>query len=244
MIKPEFVQPRATRSSSFSSCIPYSGKSKRKAFALFAFNNTSESDVIRMLALKDIYSVRVTCASEQEVHNEQTKESDPFHYSCDFKVSLMRGFDSKTVVLMLDYFWLQCDWWNQRYGKNWILPSSKSKILQAFQSSSTLWVCIIPIDAAQFMKKCAAHSEQHFRKYELEMEYLTWDQAQLDHPLCIATNRVCTTSQHLNEKEKQSMRDQRRYLLSDASFVVIYRQFVNWRDVLQSVTRPHTRSHV
>ena len=224
----------------------------RDTFALFAFNATSDSDVIRMTKLAEMFDVRVTSASEQEAPSGQTEESNPYHFQCDFKASLLGGVDADAVVLMLDYFWLQNDWWKLRYGENW-LASRDCKVVEVFQRVPKLKVCMIPLDSSSsFMVKCAEDAEVRtfLKTSQLEMELIDWKDAQKHHPLCISTAVVYKSE--LSHSEKRAYIGQGRYVgvavgnsgvaLDDQendsatpkSFVVVYRANVQWREVVAS----------
>ncbi|KAH9258361.1 hypothetical protein BASA81_003410 [Batrachochytrium salamandrivorans] len=231
------VHTRTTRLS--AGPIPFPRRNS-PSFALFGFNCTSSSDVVRMRALMDLYKIRVTSASEQEVTTIKNGFG-PKHYSCDFKQTLLSGIDTETVVLMLDYFWLQGNWWDERYGANWISPpgTGKCKLVRAFQLCAKLMVCILPLDRDRFME---ARAKQHCKQFRelagLEMEYISWSEAQRVHPLCLATEHAKTKYLKL-KGEKEAFEGHVRYVTPHAdasvdshSFVVVFRAGIEWKRLL------------
>jgi len=186
---------------------------QRPTFALFAFNRTSESDAIRMKHLSELYDVRITSASEQGAPPDQTCEESPYHFQCDFKRSLLPGIDRDAVVLMLDYFWLQGNWWAERYGENWIQSEAKDcKVVEVFEHIPNLEVCIIPLDSSTgfMLGRCQDDAIlEQLKKHNLCIELIDWSEAQVHHPLCLATS--CVFPQ-LTKKERKSYLGQGRYV--------------------------------
>lgn len=237
VVLPRPAHARTTRLSAGPISFP---RRNSPSFALFGFNCTSSSDVVRMRALMDLYKIRVTSASEQDV-TVIKNGFGPKHYSCDFKQTLLSGIDTETVVLMLDYFWLQGNWWDERYGANWISPpeAGKCKLVRAFELCAKLMVCILPLDRDRFMEARARQHCKQFRELAgLEMEYISWSEAQRVHPLCLATEHAKTKYLKL-KGEKEAFEGHVRYVTprEDASalshsFVVVFRAGVEWKRLL------------
>ena len=235
--------------------VPHLDPLERPTFALLGFNCTSDSDVLRMKALLRLYKVRITCASEQEAPVDQKPTSSPFQLHCDFKQTLFGAVDADAVIMMLDYFWLQGNWWSERYGENWLTPKGDCKVLEIFEKIPRLQVCIIPLDSSTgFMMNCATNdsTQRNFEENGLMLELIDWQQARTNHPLCQATEFVFHNQ--LNDIEKKSYFGQGRYVgvnvfskenlnleeqtnNSDTpfSFVVVFRNGLNWRSFIRSL---------
>lgn len=227
----------------------------RRTFTVLGCNVTSSSDRIRMDKLAAVYQVRVVSASEQAEPLLQSVLDSPYHLQCDFKRSLGDAMDADTVVAMLDYFWLQSDWWSQRYGENWVVPSEEHcKLLAAFANCPKLSVFFLPLDSwNNFMVDCCTDPAtlDLFEQHGLGIELIDWKRACTDHPLCKATIHVYVDDLR-SDKERRSYFGQGRYVgaLADKkngasisqqvnhskspySFAVIHRLNQKWTDLVR-----------
>jgi hypothetical protein len=230
---------------------------RRPTFALFGFNRTSESDSLRMEMLNEIFpAIRITSASEQEAPPEQDTKSNPYHFQCDFKQTLVEGIDANAVVAMLDYFWLQSNWWAERYGENWLVADSSCKVFEIFEKIAKLQVFFVPLDSScGFMFNCTNDADLTVLMVEksLSLELIDWREANKVHPLCLATKRAY--EERLDIDEQRSYFGQGRYVgaklpkfvpkikLDDIendianpySFAVVYRRGLDWRKYITSL---------
>jgi hypothetical protein len=138
------------------------------------------------------------------------------HVGGDFRAHfspVFRQLDPHIVVL--DYFWLQKNYYSDRYGNNWL----KEKTLELFKHAPSLQTLIMPFDASsvneslvgggmqespgslwdQWKEHCEDdHITQLYASAGLRLDSLTLDEAEHVHPLVTPT--IC------GDKELRSLR--------------------------------------
>jgi hypothetical protein len=127
------------------------------------------------------------------------------HVGGDFRAHFSPVFRQLNPhIVVLDYFWLQKNYYNDRYGTNWL----KEKTLALFKHAKNLQTMIMPVDASsvnhtrfgggqqespgslwdQWKEHCEDDSiTQLYAEAGLRLDSLTMDEAEHVHPLVIPT---------------------------------------------------------
>ena len=211
--------------------------------ALFAMNRQcridsyeQSSDRIRASALLSMYSCRVVTISECKVE-ERAKNPDRrlAHVEADFKS--LRGFkalfkddlERQTMphFIILDYFWLQRNYYKARYGTNWL----SEKLALLLQQPS--WIAmILPVDVGPdgHALRMLSNFESSTLRGNVKVERIS---AQ-ENPLVKATLNANRKIALANKQSCVQIHEhQMRFLTTDEPFIVVSRNTRNWREELR-----------
>ena len=130
-------------------------------------------------------------------------------------------------ILMLDYFWLQPGYYEERYGMNWLT----SKIRELFVSHACQ-VMLIPVDSRGAVDEMFNGSFDD-RPNTVDIEYVSEVDAVKHHPLVRATRHIDLQLKNLSERvchAKGRWHDmQMQRLKAGPPFVVVFRKGVDWK---------------
>ncbi|KAH8091508.1 RNA uridylyltransferase [Aureococcus anophagefferens] len=146
-------------------------------------------DHLRLDALQELYpGLKVIGCSEYVPRSEKRRSADAeivaqnakhdTHVAANFKKSLrdiIKNTDPK--VLMLDYFWLQPGYYEERYGMNWL----QSKIRELFVSYRCE-VLLLPVDSRGAVRRMHDASFDD-RPAGIEIEFVSEADGLKHHPL-------------------------------------------------------------
>lgn len=141
-----------------------------------------------------------------------------------------------TVGIMLDYFWLQSQYYAHTYGTDWLT----SKAPQAFAAAPRLAFILLPYDrdSSDLAAMLADGGSAALRAAGLAHADVSDDEARELHPLVLAT---AATARGRPAFRAEAAGQVARYWRTGAPFLVIYRRGADWRAALRSVMRPRNR---
>ena len=202
-------------------------------------------DHLRLDALQELYpGLKVIGCSEYVPRSEKRRSADAeivaqnakhdTHVAANFKKSLrdiIKNTDPK--VLMLDYFWLQPGYYEERYGMNWL----QSKIRELFVSYRCE-VLLLPVDSRGAVRRMHDASFDD-RPAGIEIEFVSEADGLKHHPLVRATRHIDADLRALSGRvthAKGRWHDmQKLRLATPEPFVVAYRSGVDWRAYLDGL---------
>lgn len=213
------------------------------------------ADHVRLDALQKLYpSFRVVGCSEyrpsakamnaksgkaDDVIMGQAKEKDETHISANFKKTLkeiLRGRNPK--ILMLDYFWLQPGYYEQRYGMNFLQSSVDSNVgskIRELFISHQCQVMLLPCDSRGSVTEMYEASFDD-RPDCVCIEFVSEVDALKHHPLVRATRHIDDELRALADRVQHSKgrwhEMQMLRLANPQPFLVAYRRGLDWRRYL------------
>lgn len=185
----------------------------------------SESDSLRLAAVLEHTAFRQVCA----VGEAQREMSGNMSLNFRAKVAALieRVIDEQPDVLVLDYFWLENNYYTNRYGRNW-----QEKTQMLFTYLSDLQYIILPCDrlSGELAEDFSISNQQNFPhpgNKELHVHLLTSEQARQCHPLVVATCLARTKLLKLKKSHDTHSRvheaQEAQYLARDFPFLCISR---------------------
>ena len=155
------------------------------------------------------------------------------HIDSHFKRSLIDALARAPSVLLLDYFWLQCNYYVSNYGMDWL----DRKCHAAFALGSSVNVMILPVDVGGNMRAMLTTHEP--LPVGVRIELISSGDAEEHHPLVRATLGINSELTHLSQNHATCRgrfhEIQVRYLDRLHPFVVIHRVSCDWRAYLASM---------
>ena len=209
--------------------------------------NADCPDHLRLDSLQRLYpGLKVIGCSEYVPRNEKRRSADAeivaqnakseTHVSANFKKTLrdiVKRTDPK--VVMLDYFWLQPGYYEERYGMNWL----SSKIRELFVSYKCE-VLLLPVDSRGAVKRMYDGSFAD-RPAGIAVDFVSEADGLKHHPLVRATRKIDGDLRSLAERvthAKGRWHDmQKLRLAAPHPFVVAYRAGVDWKAYLDGLCR-------
>jgi hypothetical protein len=134
---------------------------------------------------------------------------------------------------MLDYFWLQPGYYEERYGMNWLT----SKIRELFVSHACN-VMLLPVDSRGAVKRMYDGSFAD-RPNNVRVEYVSEADGLKHHPLVRATRYIDADLRKLGDRvthAKGRWHDMQKLRLNQAEpFLVVYRAGLDWKKYLDDL---------
>ena len=129
-----------------------------------------------------------------------------------------------TCGILLDYYWLQCAYYRQQYGIDWL----STKAPAAFHRCPRLRFMILPYDkdSTDLITQVMEGGAAALKAAGLEMANMSDKDAKSLHPLVLATAQVAKKSK---EQRDEARTQEARYWRSPEPFLVIYRAGSDWR---------------
>jgi len=199
-------------------------------------------DHLRLDSLQTLYpSFKVVGCSEYVPRNEKQRSADAeivaqnfkseTHVSANFKRTLKDVIrDKRPKLVMLDYFWLQPGYYEERYGMNWLT----SKIRELFVSHACN-VMLLPVDSRGAVKRMYDGSFSD-RPNNVCVEYVSEADVLKYHPLVRATRHIDTDLRKLSNRvnhAKGRWHDMQKLRLNQLEpFLVVYRAGLDWKKYL------------
>lgn len=137
------------------------------------------------------------------------------HKECQFSSTsgLASVITSNTVMVILDYFWLQPGYYQESYSLNWAVPKGQVEYLL---TKTNVKKVILPLDTSNDLIKSIEANKKFLTTFST-IHYLSHKQAKTQHPLVRADQLVDTDI----PKDRGSCNDQLlRYTLKEKAFVV------------------------
>lgn len=199
-------------------------------------------DHLRLDSLQALYpSFKVVGCSEYVPRNEKRRSADAeivaqsfqseTHVSANFKRTLKDVIrDKRPKLVMLDYFWLQPGYYEERYGMNWLT----SKIRELFVSHACN-VMLLPVDSRGAVKRMYDGSFAD-RPNNVRVEYVSEADGLKHHPLVRATRYIDADLRKLGDRvthAKGRWHDMQKLRLNQPEpFLVVYRAGLDWKKYL------------
>lgn len=199
-------------------------------------------DHLRLDSLQALYpSFKVVGCSEYVPRNKKRRSADAeivaqkfqseTHVSANFKRTLKDIVRNKRPKLvMLDYFWLQPGYYEERYGMNWLT----SKIRELFVSHACN-VMLLPVDSRGAVKLMYDGSFAD-RPNNVCVEYVSEADGLNYHPLVRATRYIDADLRNLSNRvthAKGRWHDMQKLRLNQLEpFLVVYRVGLDWKKYL------------
>jgi hypothetical protein len=149
------------------------------------------------------------------------------HINSYFKRSLIDALARAPSVLLLDYFWLQCNYYESNYGMNWL----STKCHAAFAPGSSVDAMILPVDVGGNMR--AMLTTHPTLPNGVTMELISAVEAEQHHPLVRATLSINSKLINLSDNHdtcRGRFHEAQIHRLDPMQpFVVIHRISCDWR---------------
>lgn len=157
--------------------------------------------------------------------------------AANFKKSLreiVKGRDPK--VVMMDYFWLQPGYYEERYGMNFL----DSKVRELFVSHDCK-VMLLPVDSRGAVRAMydGSFADRPTGDYSVKIDFVSESDGLRHHPLVRATRHIDAELRDLAKRVKHSKgrwhEMQMLRLAYPDPFLVVYRAGLDWRRYLDSL---------
>lgn len=153
----------------------------------------------------------------------------------DRNFATLRGFvgalDSRTVGIVLDWYWLQSNYYKAAYGTTWLGDKARA----AFAGVPELAFMVLPYDRdSQLMARMVEQDGPALAAHGLAVSDVSAATADALHPLVVSTARAAATDEVLRETDAVQ---RERYWRGDTPFCVVHRAGADWRAALAGVLR-------
>jgi hypothetical protein len=120
---------------------------------------------------------------------------------------------SNTILVILDYFWLQRCYYSKRYGMMWVVPDGQIEYMLTKTNVETV---ILPLDTSHELITSIKRNLTHLKRF-CKIEYLTHLEAMQKHPLVLSDLIIDA----MIPKDRGSCTDQlERYTPGEKAFAV------------------------
>lgn len=182
-----------------------------------------ESDRIRLNNLHEfcLKTTEMTIIGANESHSQESEKLGCLYEHREVIFSSTSGLaeiiTSNTLIVLLDYFWLQHGYYKVRYGITWAVPGGQVEYLLTKTNVNQV---ILPLDTSHDLIQ-SIEANENFLKNFCTVKYWSHQEAINQHPLVRSDQCVDTAI----PKDRGSCTDQlERYTPKERAFVVFERK--------------------